>query len=647
MEDRKEIISKIPIKRYHAIVVGTGAAGYAAADCLYRNGVKNIAVISENVKSGTSRNTGSDKQTYYKLTLCGDQKDSVADMAGTLFAGQCMDGEHALVEAALSTKRFLKLVDLGVPFPTNRYGEYIGYKTDHDPKQRATSIGPYTSKAMTEALEKEVLSNGVPVYDKMQAVELLTENENCFGVICLSLENLEKEVYPYRVFLSNYVIYATGGPAGIYRDSVYPKSQHGASGIAFQAGAKGKNLTEWQYGLASVEPRWNVSGSYMQALPRFISTDQDGHDEKEFLQEYLSEEGILTKIFLKGYEWPFDVRKLKDGSSLIDMAVYMERVKNKRRVFLDYTHNPLQKQLDPRMLSEEAYKYLEKAEALCGTPYERLCALNEPAARFYCSHGIDLKKEMLEIAVCAQHNNGGLAVDLWWQTNIKGLFVIGEAAATHGVYRPGGSALNAGQAGAQRAADYITAQAGTEKMIPFGLIERKLEELIDFRDNIICDQNTVDEVKEQMTGKMSEAASIIRDEEEMEALLKILENRINQFSNYVKIDGNQKLNKAFLVKDMLITQRIYLFSMLDYVKNGGKSRGSAIYCKKEHNDNHHNIFKFCYYEEDCGEKKNIVQEICLKNGQPESNYRPVHPIPAENASFEKLWKQYRENNIIK
>ena len=59
-------------------------------------------------------------------------------MADTLFAGRCVDGDIALCEAALSTQCFLKLVELGVPFPRNRYGEYIGYKTDHDPRRRAT-----------------------------------------------------------------------------------------------------------------------------------------------------------------------------------------------------------------------------------------------------------------------------------------------------------------------------------------------------------------------------------------------------------------------------------------------------------------------------------------------------------------------------
>lgn len=121
----------------------------------------------------------------------------------------------------------------------------------------------------------------------------------------------------------------------MYHDSVYPVSQTGSTGMAFEAGASGKNLTEWQFGMASLNPRWNVSGTYMQVLPSFISTDQDGNDEKEFLLDYFNElPDLLSMVFLKGYQWPFDVNKIFGGSSVIDLLVYQETVLKKRRVFL-------------------------------------------------------------------------------------------------------------------------------------------------------------------------------------------------------------------------------------------------------------------------------------------------------------------------
>ena len=67
-----------------------------------------------------------------------------------------------------------------------------------------------------------------------------------------------------------------------------------------------------------------------------------------------------------------------------------------------------------------------------------------------------MSKEPLEIAVCAQHINGGADVDINWQTSVENLFAVGETAGTFGIYRPGGSALNSTQVGALRVSEYIT-----------------------------------------------------------------------------------------------------------------------------------------------------------------------------------------------
>ena len=144
--------NRIEVKKIHTVVVGSGAAGLNGAHRLRQYGVKNVALVTEDMKAGTSRNTGSDKQTYYKLSLAGEQGDSVRRLAQVLYDGGCVDGDHALCEASLSCQGFFKLVDLGVPFPHDTYGEFVGYKTDHDPNDRGSSAGPYTSRYMTEAL---------------------------------------------------------------------------------------------------------------------------------------------------------------------------------------------------------------------------------------------------------------------------------------------------------------------------------------------------------------------------------------------------------------------------------------------------------------------------------------------------------------
>mgnify|MGYP002330731547 CR=1 FL=1 len=289
---------------------------------------------------GTSRNTGSDKQTYYKLTTSGSFRDSVHDMAAALMAGGAMDGDLALAEAAGSLRAFFHLVDIGVPFPTSAYGEYVGYQTDHDPARRGTSAGPLTSHYMTQRLEEEARALGVTFYDGFQVVELLVDQGRVRGLVAVALRGADRG--RLAVFSAQNVVYATGGEAGLYEASVYPPSQTGGSGPAFRAGALGKNLTEWQYGIASTRFRWNLSGTFQQVLPRYISTDADGGDEREFLDPWFETPAqLLTAIFLKGYQWPFDPRKVMGhGSSLVDVLVYQETMLRGRRVWLDFRRNP-------------------------------------------------------------------------------------------------------------------------------------------------------------------------------------------------------------------------------------------------------------------------------------------------------------------
>ena len=627
----------------HTIVVGSGAAGLRAAEHLYELGHRDIAIVTEGMNCGTSRNTGSDKQTYYKLSLSGSDADSVREMASALYAGQAVDGDIALCEAAASAGGFFHLAQLGVPFPTNEYGEYVGYKTDHDPFRRATSAGPYTSKLMTEALERSVREKGIRILDRMQVIDLLTAEGRICGAACLDLDGGEV-VY---IRCAN-VIWATGGPAGMYSNSVYPASQYGATGVAFAAGALGRNLTEWQFGLASVKPRWNVSGTYMQALPRFISTDAAGNDAREFLHLRLTDVGeMLTMVFLKGYQWPFDVRKARDGSSRIDLLVLEEMLAG-RRVFLDFRENPGQGEIDFACLSPEAYTYLNNAGACFGKPIDRLLQMNEPAVNFYMDHGVDLRTQPLEIALCVQHNNGGLAIDASWQTSIPGLYAAGEVAASHGVYRPGGSALNAGQCGAVRASEAVAAHPGE---MPEEDAFLQVVQSAEARHAALAARLTDDPAALNVRRAYADAcrdmdrlAGPVRSEEGLVDLLQRIDARLADVSP-LGIHTPGDLRWAYRLRDTLLCQRVYVTAMLDYLKQGGKSRGSAMYIDPQ-GDGIPALPEKYRFRLDGDEHARVVQEIRWTGSDCAVTWRGVRPMPPEDESFERVWKAYRQRKGI-
>ena len=567
-------------------------------------------------------------------------------MAETLFAGRCVDGDIALCEAALSTQCFLKLVELGVPFPRNRYGEYIGYKTDHDPRRRATSVGPYTSKQMTECLERAVLAKGVPILDKTQVIKILADSGTVCGLLCLNTA-AQDAADRFTLIRCKNVIWATGGPAGMYADSVYPFSQYGATGLALEAGARGKNLTEWQYGLASVALRWNVSGTYMQVLPRVYSTAADGSDEREFLMDFFSDvHDMLSNLFLKGYQWPFDVRKIADGSSIIDILVYQETCKG-RRVYLDYRTNPVGGAFTYDALLPEAREYLTCAGACFGTPIERLAQMNQPAIDFYRDKGVDLYTQPLEIALCAQHNNGGIGIDCWWQTDVKGLFAVGEAAASHGVYRPGGTALNAGQVGSTRAAQYIAARCRGDASVGFdAAASAALAEMAALADACRADTGNVRALWQHAAEEMSRCGAAIRDPAQIRAYGKQVEAQLAGFAQTVKAGSRTELAMVYRLRDMLLSQRAYLTAMTDYTAHGGKSRGSALYTDLTGGIKPFaqlpDTFTFALDETETP----LIQELWFEDGTCRTSWRAPRPIPADDDFFENVWRSYRETGNI-
>lgn len=632
---------------YNTVIVGSGAAGYSAAERLWLFGQQDILLLTEGKNAGTSRNTGSDKQTYYKLTLSGDGQDSYTEMAQTLFQGGSVDGDQALAEAVGSVPCFIHLAELGVPFPTNCWGEYVGYKTDHDPRERATSAGPLTSRMMTEALERSVSQLGIPILDRHLLLQILTEHNRVQGIICLNMD-LEK---PVLIRCRNLIL-ATGGPACLYADSVYPASQHGASGIAFACGAAGQNLTEWQYGIASLHPRWNVSGTYMQVLPRFFSIEQDGSNPREFLREaFPCYEDMLNQIFLKGYQWPFDSRKALDGSSRLDLLVYRERSLRGRRVFLDYRQNPENRAIAWDLLSPEASTYLRKAGALQNTPFERLSHMNQPAVDFYRSRGVNLAAEPLEIALCAQHNNGGIAVNSWWHTQVEGLFAIGEAAGTHGVYRPGGTALNAGQVGALRCAHYIAAKRQGDPDALSSFNENWLHIWEEWIVSLRSRPENARDTAATFRRSMSDTAGAFRAPSHMKELRARVRNLLAHFPDAIGAGPHKEgLVRALRLRDQLLTTEVYLTAMIDYTRHSKRSRGSALYQTSSGNLPHMSgtdlpeLFRFLPND---GSLDHQIQETRYTPDGSLTNWRPVRPIPDRSQDFfENVWRGYRENKNI-
>lgn len=640
---------RLSVTRRQALVIGSGAAGLNAAVQLYRQGVEDILILTEGLDKGTSINAGSDKQTYYKLAMCGDDADSPRAMAETYFAGGSMHGDLALVEASLSARAFLHLVTLGVPFPTDAYGQFVGYKTDHDPRQRATSIGPYTSREMCRALIREAKRLRIPVREGRFIIALVTVEEGgarrAAGALALDAHG-RLEVYE-----AENIVYATGGPGGLYQTSVYPEVHSGGIGVALLAGARAQNLPESQYGLASTAFRWNVSGTYMQVIPRFISTAADGRsDPREFLGEYFSTPGEMhSMVFLKGYQWPFDSRRIVGGSSLIDVLVDIETVLNGRRVFLDYRENPAGFAFDS--LSREARDYLTNSRALQETPLTRLQAMNPAAIELYREHGITLTRQPLEVAVCAQHNNGGLAANHWWESvNVRHLFPVGEVNGSHGMYRPGGSALNSGQVGGFRAAEFI-ARRYVDRTLDHrtfaGAVKVAAQDAWRWSEKCRTGRPWQEE-RVELQRRMTHAGAHIRSPKELESAVSEARTQWHRLESEGCKATRSELREAWNTRQLCFAHLVYLEAIRFAVETGAGSRGSSLVLDSAGTRAHERLspeWGFAPPNADFREK--VLETEAAPDGTVYNAWVPRRPLPKADTWFETASAAYRNGEIYR
>jgi succinate dehydrogenase/fumarate reductase flavoprotein subunit len=653
--------AEVPVYEFDAIIIGSGAAGLNCAEHLHELGVTRTAVITAHLGGGTSANSGSDKQTYYKMGIFGDVPDSPMEFAQSLVAGGMCHGDLAYVEALGSVPEFFHLVRNGVEFPHNEYGAYVGYKTDHDPRQRATSAGPKTSMQMVECSLRNVRRNGTPIFDGHEVVRLLTSEgaagRRVVGALALDRSMLSDRALGLVAFLAPHVILATGGPGELYATSVYPPGQVGSHGLALEVGARANNLTESQFGLASIQFRWNLSGTYQQVIPCYFSTDAKGGDERFFLNDYFqSMRQEATNIFLKGYQWPFHAERLLNwGSSLIDMAVFQEREAG-RRVFMDFSRNPVAtgdfEDFSLENLEPEARLYLERSGALQATPYERLLHMNPLAIDIYKEHGIDLR-EPLEVAVCAQHCNGGLTVDKWWRTTVPGLYAIGEVAGTHGV-RPGGSALNAGQVGGLRAAQMIAHQLATRRQETVdwealaAQIAQETEEL-NRHLNASAQAPGVGAVRREIQERMSRYAAFVRSPEGVARALSEARGQLEALTRTGQhLTHREQLPVAVQNDHLCRTQVAFLTALKALLDRGGGSRGAYVVLD-EAGDREVQTPRGAalrHRSENLAMRGEILEVMQRDDGEFEVMITPVRPLPRDDSWYETTWREWREGRVF-
>ncbi len=567
---------RLPVHRAEALVVGSGAAGLRAAVEMKRRGVAAM-IATQSAWGGTSACSGSDKQTLHTASTA-DRGDDFRALAEAIGAGGAMDADAAYVEAVGSPRALASLQYLGLPLPLDRFGGVLRYQTDHDEIGRATSCGPRTSRLMVQVLAREALRLEIPIFNHTAAIRLLVEDGRAHGVLAINPQRrADGNPLGLVVFLSPALVLAAGGPGELYRDSVYPRGCFGALGLALEAGVEAVNLTESQFGVGTARESfpWNLSGTYLQAMPYVFSRDSAGCEFNFLNQYYRTTQELAANTFRKGYQWPFHAtRMLEFQSSLFDLAVIRERQAD-RRVFLDFNRNPqpVATPFSLDALDADVAHYLARANALLATPIERLAKMNPLSIELYKRYKRDITCEPLEFSVNNQHMNGGLAVDTWGRTNLLGCYAVGEAAGTHGVTRPGGAALNAGQVFGTRAAEHIAARRSDTAPDAAGVVARHLAAVL----GALNSDSPINAaaLREEVQARMSDHAGVLCTAAAVASALRQA-RALNQAITRegVAFAGAAGALRVLQWRHMALASEAVLSALDAYIAQGGGSRGA-------------------------------------------------------------------------
>jgi succinate dehydrogenase/fumarate reductase flavoprotein subunit len=312
---------------------------------------------------------------------------------------------------------------------------------------------------------------------------------------------------------------------------------------------------------------------------------------------------------------------------------------------MDFRENP-SPDFRLALCNEETRTYLERSGALQDTPIERLAHMNQPAIDLYRDHGIDLAAEPLEIAVCAQHTNGGLTGDLWWQSPLPGLYPVGEVNGSHGVYRPGGSALNSGQCGGVRAAEHIAARGrpprGAEAFL--AATETDRETLVTRLARFTARRGDGAALRREIQTRMTRAAGHIRRPETVREARAGAEELLARLTD--EGGAGESLAQSWENWHLALAAVAYLAAVEEYLAAGGGSRGSALVLDPEGEPLEAALPESWRRRPEAPELRRSIGVVRLDADlRPVTERVPVRPVPEEEYWFETVWNRYRQGAI--
>ncbi len=560
----QKLVNPANKRRLDIIVVGTGLAGASAASTLGEMGfnVLNFCIqdsprrahsIAAQGGINAAKNYQNDGDSVYRLFY------------DTVKGGDYRAREANVYRLAEVSNNIIdQCVAQGVPF-AREYGGLLANRSFGGAQVSRTfyakgQTGQQLLLGAYSSLNRQIKAGTVKSYNRYEMHDVVMIDGRARGIIAKNLITGKLER-----FAAHAVVLATGGYGNTYFLST------NAMGCNCSAA-----MAAYRHGAYFANP------AYVQIHPTCIPVHGDKQSKLTLMSESLRNDGRIWVP--KNIE---DAKKLQNGE------IKGSDIPEEERDYYLERRYPAFGNLVPRDVASRAAKercdkgygvnntgkavFLDFSEAIgrlgldvvrqrygnLFDMYEEITDLN-PGELAREIDGVKYYNPMM-IYPAIHYTMGGLWVDYELQTNIKGLFAIGECNfSDHGANRLGASALMQGLADGyfvlpytiqNYLSDQITVPHISTDAPEFDAAEKKVQEDLDNLMNI-KGKRSVDSIHKELGNVMWEYVGMARTKESLETALAKIKDIRKEFETNLFIPGSQdgmniELDKAFRLRDFI------------------------------------------------------------------------------------------------
>ena len=387
------------------LIIGAGAAGARTAIELADRGIDDVLVVGK-------RGHGDAHTTWARGGINGalgtyDAEDNWAvHAADTLKEGHFVN-DPGKVETVTKQMpdRLRELDEWGMPFSRTEDGgieidqRYFGAQSF----RRTAFAGDHTGESLLDTLVAKAQELGVPYRENVMITKIVSDGDRAYGAVGFDMDTGE-----FVLFNVGRIVLAAGGYAAIYNRHTSRDDENNGDGpaLAYDAGATLMDTEFVQFhptGMAvdETDPEWEPwAGRLVTEAVRGEGGRLFNADGERFMKRYSPDQMEL------------------DARDVVARAIAQEIVEGRGTehdgVYLDLSHR------DTEFIAERLPRIHER----------------------FLNLGVDMAEEPVEVAPTAHYGMGGVRVDAYGESDIDGLFAIGETmAGVHGANRLGGNSL--------------------------------------------------------------------------------------------------------------------------------------------------------------------------------------------------------------